>query len=108
MSQIRKRLTHRATVQHVARRLPQQSRRDVDEVLRWAYKCWREGFERGEAVQLPEIGTLRIEVQTMRRGGAMRQRGVGRLRRVYGRFRPAAELRTEQTGEESDEKDPLC
>ena len=107
MSQIRKRLTHRATVQAVAQRLPQQSGREVDEVLRWAYHFWREALERGDAVHLPEIGTLRIEVQTMRRGGAMRQRGGGRLRRVYGRFRPATSLRIEQRGGENDEEDSL-
>jgi len=86
-------MNHRETVNAVARRLPHQTRREVDEILRWAYTFWHEALEQDEAVRLPEIGTLRIEVQTVQPGGAIRRFGVGRLRRLYGRFRPSPELR---------------
>jgi hypothetical protein len=83
-------MNHRKTVNAVARRLPHQTRRAVDEVLRWAYLFWREALERDEAVRLPEIGTLRIEVQAIQSGGAIGRR---KLQRLYGRLRLSPELR---------------
>ena len=40
---------------------------------------------------MPEIGRLSIEIQNMRAGGALGK--YGRLRRVYGRFRPTPALK---------------
>jgi hypothetical protein len=40
---------------------------------------------------VPDIGRLSIEVQDMRAGGALGKHG--RLRRIYGRFRPTPNLK---------------
>ena len=82
---------HKDVIAAVARRLPQHTRRDVAEVVEVLTKVWSDELAIGGEVVLPGIGRLRIEVQDMEAGGALAQHG--RLRRVYGRFRPTPGLK---------------
>jgi len=83
-------------IAEVARRLPHQKRRDVSEVIEVVTEVWFEELASGGEVSLPDIGRLSIEVQDMAAGGALASHG--RLRRVYGRFRPTPKLK-ERVGE---------
>ena len=87
---------HRDVIAEVARRLPHQTRRDVNEVVEVLTEVWFEELASGGEVSLPDIGRLSIEVQDMTAGGALAAHG--RLRRVYGRFRPTPQLK-ERIGE---------
>ena len=87
---------HRDVIAEVARRLPHQKRRDVSEVIEVVTEVWFEELASGGEVSLPDIGRLSIEVQDMAAGGALASHG--RLRRVYGRFRPTPKLK-ERVGE---------
>jgi len=87
---------HREVIAKVARRLPHQTRRDVNEVVEVLTEVWFEELASGGEVSLPDIGRLSIEVQDMTAGGALASHG--RLRRVYGRFRPTPKLK-ERIGE---------
>jgi len=82
---------HREVIAAVARRLPQHTRRDVAEVIEVLTEIWSDELANGGEVVLPGIGRLSIEVQAMKAGGALAQHG--RLRRVYGRFRPTPGLK---------------
>ena len=82
---------HRDVIAEVARRLPHQTRRDVSEVIEVLTKVWFEELTNCIDVVLPDIGRLSIEVQNMTAGGALAAHG--RLRRVYGRFRPTPALK---------------
>jgi len=84
-------LYHRDVIAAVARRLPHQTRRDVAEVIDLLIEVWSEELINGQEVVLPDIGRLRIEVQTMQAGGALGQHGE--LRRIYGRFRPTPAIK---------------
>ena len=87
---------HRDVIASIARRLPHRTRRDVAEVIEVLTEAWSEELIEGREVIVPDIGRLRIEVQDMRAGGALGQHG--RLRRVYGRFRPTPELKRQMEG----------
>jgi len=76
--------------------LPRVTRRDVSEVIEVLTEVWFEELASGGEVSLPDIGRLSIEVQDMTAGGALGKHG--RLRRVYGRFRPTPQLKA-QIGE---------
>jgi hypothetical protein len=52
---------------------------------------WFEELANGSEVVLPDIGRLSIEVQDMTAGGALAAHG--RLRRIYGRFRPTPKMK---------------
>ena len=82
---------HRDVIAEVARRLPHQTQRDVSEVIEVLTEVWFEELATGGEVSLPDIGRLSIEVQDMTAGGALAAHG--RLRRVYGRFRPTPALK---------------
>ncbi len=82
---------HRDVIAKVARRLPHRTRRDVAEVVDLLLEVWLEELINGGEVVLPDIGRLSIEVQDMTAGGALVAHG--RLRRVYGRFRPTPNLK---------------
>jgi nucleoid DNA-binding protein len=82
---------HRDVIAYIARRLPHRTRRDVAEVVEVLTEAWADELIKGSEVIVPGIGRLRIEVQDMRAGGALGQHG--RLRRVYGRFRPTPTLK---------------
>jgi len=82
---------HKNVIAKIARRLPHRTRRDVSEVVELLIEVWSEELIEGGEVVLPDIGRLSIEVQDMNAGGALAQHG--RLRRVYGRFRPTTNLK---------------
>jgi nucleoid DNA-binding protein len=82
---------HREVIAEVARRLPQRTRRDVVEIVELLIDVWSKELTTGGEVFIPRIGRLSIEIQDMRAGGALKQHG--RLRRVYGRFRPTPTLK---------------
>jgi nucleoid DNA-binding protein len=82
---------HREVIAAIARRLPHRTRRDVAEVVEVLTEVWLEELTNGSEVIVPDIGRLHIEVQDMKAGGALAYQG--RLRRVYGRFRPTQVLK---------------
>ncbi|GAB4523398.1 MAG: hypothetical protein OHK0046_37030 [Anaerolineae bacterium] len=82
---------HRDVIAEIARRLPHQTRREVNEVIEILIEVWLAELVKGEEIIVPEIGRLSIEVQAMTAGGALTEHG--RLRRVYGRFRPTPTLK---------------
>ncbi len=82
---------HRDVIARIARRLPHRTQRDVAEVIEVLTEVWSKELVKGEEIIVPDIGRLSIEVQDMRAGGALDK--YGRLRRVYGRFRPTESLK---------------
>lgn len=87
-------MRHREMVAYIARRLPHQTQRDVEEVINVLIELMQDTLAQGETVSLPDIGALSIEVQEMRAGGAVVQHSPQEtLTRIYGRFRPAGALR---------------
>ena len=87
-------MRHRELIAYIARRLPHQTQREVEEVIDVLIELMQDELVQGETVSLPDIGTLSIEVQAMRVGGAVvRHSKQGTLPRIYGRFRPAGSLK---------------
>lgn len=84
-------MIHREVIAEVARRLPHRTQRDVAEVIEVLTEVWLKELVTGQSIIAPDIGRLSIEVQDMQAGGALHQHG--RLRRVYGRFRPTENLK---------------
>ena len=82
---------HRDVIAKIARRLPHRTQRDVAEVVEILTEVWSEELVNGEEIIVPDVGRLSIEVQDMQAGGALGK--YGRLRRVYGRFRPTPNLK---------------
>jgi nucleoid DNA-binding protein len=82
---------HRDVIAKIARRLPHRTQRDVAEVVEILTEVWSEELLKGSEVIVPEIGRLSIEIQDMQAGGALGKHG--RLRRVYGRFRPTPNMK---------------
>ena len=83
-------MKHREVIAHIARRLPHQTQRDVEEVIDVLIDLMQDKLAQGETISLPDIGTLSIEQQTLRASGAVKQQ---KLPRIYGRFRPARSLK---------------
>ncbi len=84
-------MVHRDVIARIARRLPHRTRRDVAEVIEVLTEVWSKELVKGQEIIVPDIGRLSIEVQDMKAGGALDK--YGRLRRVYGRFRPTESLK---------------
>ena len=84
-------MVHREVIAEVARRLPHRTQRDVAEVVEVLTEVWSVELVNGRSIIVPDIGRLSIEVQDMKAGGLLAQHG--RLRRVYGRFRPTEQLK---------------
>ena len=82
---------HREVIAEVARRLPHRTQRDVAEIIEVLTEVWLKEMMTGGSITVPDIGRLSIEVQEMKAGGLLAQHG--RLRRVYGRFRPTESLK---------------
>ncbi len=82
---------HRNVIATIARRQPHRSRGDVAEVIELLTEVWSQELVNGKEIILPEIGKLSIEIQDIKAGGALIRQG--RLRRVYGRFRPTPNLK---------------
>jgi nucleoid DNA-binding protein len=83
-------MRHRELIAYIARRLPHQTQREVEEVIDVLIELMQDELAQGETVSLPDIGALSIEVQTVRAAGAIRPQT---LARIYGRFRPAGVLK---------------
>jgi nucleoid DNA-binding protein len=84
-------MIHREVIAEVARRLPHRTQRDVAEVVEVLTEVWFAELVNGRSIIVQDIGRLSIEVQDMKAGDALNQHG--RLRRVYGRFRPTETLK---------------
>lgn len=82
---------HRDVIAKIARRLPHRTQRNVAEVVEVLIEVWSEELVTGGSIIMPDIGRLSIEVQDMKAGGALGKHG--RLRRIYGRFRPTKNLK---------------
>ena len=82
---------HREVIAKIARRLPHCTQRDVAEVVEILTEVWSEELMKGKEIIVPDVGRLSIEVQDIKAGGALGK--YGRLRRVYGRFRPTPNLK---------------
>ncbi|MEQ8674189.1 MAG: HU family DNA-binding protein [Aggregatilineales bacterium] len=89
-------MKHSEVIAEVARRLPHRTQRDVVEVVELLTEIWSETLMDGDAVTMPSIGRLTVEVQVMEAGGVLKQHGT--LRRVYGRFRPTENLKEQLNG----------
>jgi nucleoid DNA-binding protein len=91
-------MNHRQLISAAARRFPDLTQRQIDEVLAVLVELWRDELaQRGGAVILRDFGTLSADIQQMRTGGCIR---AGRhlttppyLKRVYIRLRPTSDFR---------------
>ena len=87
-------MKHREVVTYIARRLPHQTQREVEEVIDVLIELMQDKLVLGEIISLPDIGVLSIEVQAMLAGGAVvRHSNQPTLTRIYGRFRPTGSLK---------------
>lgn len=87
-------MRHREVIAYIARRLPHQTQREVEEVIDVLIELMQDKLAQGETITLPDIGALSIEVQAMLVGGAVvRHSNRKTLTRIYGRFRPAGSLK---------------
>ncbi len=87
-------MRHREVIAYIARRLPHQTQREVEDVIDVLIELMQDKLVLGETITLPDIGTLSVEVQDMLAGGAVvRHSKQPTLTRIYGRFRPAGALK---------------
>lgn len=93
-------MNHRQLMSAVARRFPDLTQRQVEDILAVMVEIWRQELARpdGEIV-IRDFGKLTVEVQRMRNRGVIRQQmgstAPDQLTRLYFRFRPANDLRVE-------------
>ena len=99
-------MTHRQTIQHIARKLPHRTIYDVDEIVELLIERWLDQLVQGNDIHIRDIGTLSVEVQNMQVGGAILKNIKGQapktVKRIYGRFRPAKYLKREVMGEQDE------
>ena len=93
-------MNHRQLVSAIARRFPDLTQRQIEEVLGVLVEVWRSELAKVDGdIVIRSFGKLTVEVQRMRNAGAIRQlMGSGapeRLTRLYFRFRPTPSLRDE-------------
>jgi hypothetical protein len=93
-------MNHRQLVSAIARRFPDLTQRQIDDVLDvFAELCWSELAQLDGEIIIRNLGRLTVEVQRMRSAGAVRaQMGSAApdsLTRLYFRFRPTSSLRAE-------------
>lgn len=91
-------MNHRQVIKQIARRFPDLTQRQIDDVLDVLVEVWREEMTQpGGEVVIRDLGKLTVEVQHMRNAGAVRtQMGSAapdRLTRLYFRFCPTPGLR---------------
>jgi len=84
-------MTHKASIRAVARRFPELTQRQVEEVLQGFIAVWKQQLEQQERVVIHGFGSLVVEVQHLRAAGAIRH--PTRLSRLYFRFRPTQTLK---------------
>jgi len=93
-------MNHRQVIKQVARRFPDLTQHQLEDVLDVLVEVWRaELAQPGGEVVIRDFGKLMIEVQRMRSAGAVRAQmgraAPDRLTRLYFRFRPTPGLREE-------------
>ncbi|MBE2270211.1 MAG: HU family DNA-binding protein [Anaerolinea sp.] len=90
-------MNHRQLVSAAARRFPDLTQRQVEDVLEVLVEVWSTALAHSDEVMIRNLGTLRIEVQQMRNSGVIQaQMGSSspeHLMRLYFRFRPTAQLK---------------
>lgn len=91
-------MNHRQLVGAAARRFPDLTQRQIEDVLAVFVELWTDELTRlGGRITVRDFGTLKVEVQLIRPSGAIRRRmrdnDKTRLTRLYFRFRPSGALR---------------
>ena len=84
-------MKQRELIAYIARRLPHQTQRDVQEIIEILSEYWLEKLVTGESIDLPDIGRVYIEIQQFM--GAGIPANCGQKHRVIGRFRPIKTLK---------------
>ena len=82
-------MTHRATIRAVARRFPELTQHEIEDVLQVFIEIWEQDLERGQRVIIHGFGSLSVEIQDLRTRGAVRKP----TKRLYIRFRPTQALK---------------
>jgi nucleoid DNA-binding protein len=82
---------YQSLIEYIAKRLPHRTKRDVQEVLELFAEAASAELLRGGRIHIPDFGTLRIQIQDLKGAGALKQHR--KVKRVYGRFRPAKALK---------------
>lgn len=90
-------MRQREVIAYIARRLPHQTQRDVQEIIEIMSECWLEKLAKGESIDIPNIGRIYIETQDFI--GAGIPANHGHKRRVIGRFRPTQALKDQLKNE---------
>jgi nucleoid DNA-binding protein len=67
-------MRHREVITYIARRLPHQTQREMEEVVDVLIELMQDRLVQGKTISLPDIGMLWIEVQEEHAAGAVRQR----------------------------------
>ena len=83
-------MTHKASIRAVARRFPDLTQRQVEEVLQAFIAVWQRDLEQGQRVVIHGFGSLIVERQALRTRGVIRKPTI----RLYIRFRPTQALKT--------------
>jgi len=90
-------MNHRQVIRQVARRFPDLTQRQVEDVLEVLVEIWHAALTQGHDVMIRDFGTLTVEVQRMQNSGVIQaQMGSSapeHLMRLYFRFRPTAQLK---------------
>lgn len=91
-------MNHRELISAAARRFPDLTQRQIDDVLAVFVELWTDELTRLDGtITVRDFGTLKVEVQLIRPSGAirrqMRDAHRTRLTRLYFRFRPSGALR---------------
>lgn len=84
-------MTHKASLRAVARRFPELTQHQVEEILQAFIAVWQQQLEQRERVVIHGFGSLVVEVQHLRAAGAICQ--PARISRLYFRFRPTQALK---------------
>jgi nucleoid DNA-binding protein len=82
-------MTHKATIRAVARRFPELTQRQVEEVLAAFIAVWQQQLEQRERVVIHGFGSLIAEHQDLQTRGVIRRPTI----RLYVRFRPTQALK---------------
>jgi len=83
-------MTHKASIRAVARRFPDLTQRQVEEVLQAFIAVWQRDLEQGQRVVIYGFGSLTVEHQALKTSGVIRKPTM----RLYIRFRPTQALKT--------------
>jgi nucleoid DNA-binding protein len=82
-------MTHKGSIRAVARRFPDLTQRQIEEVLDAFIAVWQQQLEQRERVVIHGFGSLIAERQDLQTRGAVRKPTI----RLYVRFRPTQALK---------------